>query len=110
MIPPRETFCTVSHLKGADCEGRKTVASPEDRQYKLEKDVRGTDFDIQTLETQSTRETVNIRYPWDEKGRGWCGKSEKGNVSILITKREFLIPPRFSQGTKNRKMAEVVGI
>lgn len=110
MIPPREKFCAVSRSKGADCEGHKNVASPEDRRYKLEKDVRGTDFDIQTFETQSTRETVNIRYPWDEKRRARCGKSEKGNVSIFITDREFLIPPRYSQGTKNRKMAEFVGI
>jgi len=73
------------------------LASPEDRQYKLEKDVRGTDFDIQTFEIQSTHEIVYIRYPWDEKRRAKCGKSERGNVSILITDREFLIPPKFSK-------------
>jgi hypothetical protein len=86
------------------------VASQEDRQYKLEKDVRGTGFDMQRFETRSTRETANIRYPWDEKGRVKRGRSEKENVSILITEREFLIPPKFSQGTKNRKMAEYVDI
>jgi hypothetical protein len=51
-------FCASSRSREAGYEGHKKSASPEDRQYKLETDVRETDSDIQTSQTQLTRENV----------------------------------------------------
>jgi len=86
-----------------------TVASPEDRQYKLEKGVRGTDFDIQTFETRSTRATAHIRYPCDEKASK--GRQErKGKCVHVYNGAGIFNSSQSVQGTKNRKMAEFVGI
>ena len=90
-------FCGSSRPKEAGYEGYKKQASPEDRQYKLETNVRETDSDIQTSQSQSTLENAYIRYPWDEKVNDKGGNSEKGSVTILIKERQFLIPPKFSK-------------
>jgi hypothetical protein len=82
-------FCVSSRPNEAGYEVHQKRASPEDRQNKLETNVPETDSGIQTSETQSNREIVQVRYPWEGKSNDKRGKSEKRSVTILITERDF---------------------